>query len=84
MVDNKYPNIDKIIKAVLAEANDAEHNACMMGAHHDGGAGTMRNQVLFYKAGMEGTLPKSWKKHEQKLDPEYEEYLRLQKKFGGK
>lgn len=74
--------IEQLIKNVLKDADDCEEHAAYNGHHDDGGARILRMQVEYYKHGMKNTVPPGWKEYELKLDPEYEMYERLKKKFG--
>ena len=73
--------IPKIMDLVLKEANSRENAAAHNGERSDGGATTLRQQVYFYQMGLQGRVPKEWEKYRQQLDPEYQEYLRLKRKF---
>ena len=73
----------KLIEFVLREADKKEENAAYSGERGDGGARLLRERVKFFKYGLEGTIPVEWKEYELQLDEEYEEYLRLKKKFEG-
>jgi hypothetical protein len=74
--------IETIMQLVLSEADDKESSAAHSGGWGDGGAGTLKDQVRFYKLGMQGKMPEEWKKYEVTLDPEYQKFLELEKKFG--
>jgi hypothetical protein len=76
-------NIHDVIKLVQREADNCEEAAAYGGERGDRGAGIIRQQVYFYKLGLANELPKEWEKHAKKLDPEYNEYLRLKEKFKG-
>lgn len=73
--------IEKIIELVLKDADQRAEDAGFGGRMDDGGASRLRDQVAFYKAGMNNILPNEWLKYEEKLDPEYSEYIRLKNKF---
>lgn len=74
-------DIDTIIKIVLEDAKLCETNAGFSGAYDDGGATRLRDAVKYYKYGCEMIVPPEWKQYLIKLDPEYEKYLELKKKF---
>jgi hypothetical protein len=76
-------NIDKIIELVLQDAVDKELGASQAGGFGDNGASRLREQVAFYNYGRYGIIPQEWGKYTNKLDPEYQKYLELKKKFGG-
>lgn len=78
----KKMDIDKLMDLVLEEANDKESIAAHSGDWNDGGASNLRNQVYFYRLGQQNKVPKEWMRHADKLDPEWQELQRLQKKFG--
>lgn len=75
-------NIDKLLVRIIQEANALEHNAGLSGSMGDDGASRLREQVKFYRYGIEGTLPSEWEKFQLEFDPEYQEWLRLNQKFG--
>lgn len=62
------------------KAISAHHN----GAFNDGGASAILKDIELYKKGMDLEIPEQWEKHFIKLDSEYDEYIRLKKKFEGK
>lgn len=66
---------------VLKDADNKAEDAGFGGRMDDGGASSLREQVAFYKAGMNNIIPKEWLKYEEILDPEYSEYIRLKNKF---
>lgn len=74
-------DIDAIIELILDDADDKEDSAKYAGAMSDYGAKQLREQVEFYNYGRKGIVPTEWKKYEMRLDVEYQEYLRLKKKF---
>jgi len=82
----KPMDIEKVIAAVLAEARKVREDAGYGGRMDDGGASKLEDQVNYYRYGMTRTLPPDWgtfaEQVEREEDPEYAEYLRLQKKFG--
>ena len=79
---NSIDQIHKLFEIVLAEAAQAEENAAFNGGMGDRDASRLRDQVKFYKYGMNCSIPSEWKSYEVQLDPEYEKYLELKKKFG--
>lgn len=83
-----HKNFDKVIARILAEAQSAETNAGMGGRYDDGGASRLKDQVKFFKYGLICQMPPEWKEHADQItkeeDPEYTEYIRLQKKFKDK
>jgi hypothetical protein len=82
-LDEKFPvvNVEGLIKLVLKDAHSKRENAGYSGAHHDGGASLIEAQVKFYNYGRAGQIPPEWKSLESHLDPEYQDYMRLKKKF---
>lgn len=74
-------DVNKIMELILAEAERRELSTA--GVRGDNGAMQLRDQVFFYQKGMHGEMPTAWKKYEKMLDPEYAEWQRLNKKFGG-
>jgi len=78
--------VEKIMELILEDADKKEMNAGYGGSHSDGGASRLRDQVNFYKAGMNGIIPTVWdeyvKEYVKNTDPEYSEYVRLKEKFG--
>lgn len=83
-VKREKKELQHIIALVLAEAQRLEMGAAHMGARDDGGAGRLEEQAKFFRAGLRGEIPEEWKKYELRADPEYAEWQRLNKKFGGK
>lgn len=75
-------NVEKVMVLILKEAERRRTSAGFSGARDDGGAGILEAQVRFYRSGQAGVMPPEWQEYEKQLDPEYEEYLRLVKKFG--
>lgn len=78
----KKSDIDKLMDLILEVANEKELNAAHSGSMYDYGASSMREQVRFYRLGQRNELPKEWEHYRHKLDPEWQEFQRLQKKFG--
>ena len=81
---NHNPDIDRVIDLVHQDAKRMAENAGYSGAMNDGGASVLENQVRFYLMGRSGEMPDEWKQYANKLDPEYAEWQRLQKKFGAR
>lgn len=75
-------SIDQLIAAVLNDAKDRREAAGFAGEWSDRGATDLETQVRFYNYGRQGTIPPEWVKYQKEFDPEYNEYLRLKKKFG--
>lgn len=75
-------DIKKLIEIILKDAKLREENAGLEGGMHDGGSGRLRDQVKFFMYGYEMIIPPEWKQYHNELDPEYEKYLELKKKFG--
>lgn len=73
--------IKKLTEIILEEANRKESNAAFNGGMNDGGAGRLREQVQFFIHGYNLSIPPEWKKFKDQLDPEYQKYLQLKKKF---
>lgn len=71
----------KLIDLALKDASNKRTNAGYNGSHGDDGASIIESQVEAWKAGLEGRIPASMKKYEQQIDPEWETFQRLQKKF---
>lgn len=78
---NKPVSIEALKCAVLQEAEARRDSAGHNGRMDDGGAGWLENQVKFYTYGQNGEIPEEWNKIAQTLDPEYETYQRLKRKF---
>lgn len=78
----------KFITFLRQKAAAARESAAFGGHMHDGGAATLETQIECYLAGQNDKIPTCWASYasefERVSDPEYQTYLRLQKKFGGK
>ena len=78
-------HLGKFLAHLDKEAELARIEAGMNGSFGDGGASRILDEISAYRAGREGKLPTFWvEKYNQftnTLDPEYKEFLRLQKKF---
>lgn len=83
-LDNKFPvvKINDLIAVVLRAAHKRREDAGYEGRSSDGGARELEEQVKFYNYGRAGAVPEEWKQYANQLDPEYQEFLRLQQKFG--
>jgi len=73
--------MEQLIKIVKSAADNAEKNAAYGGQMNDGEASKIRTQAYFYEYGMELIMPKEWEEYEKEMDPEYNKYLELKKKF---
>jgi len=73
--------IEAIISKVLQDAHQKKEGAAYNGSHGDGGASRLEEQVKFYRYGQKNIMPSEWGKYEKEIDPEYNEYMRLKKKF---
>ena len=75
-----------ISAAVRKEAENARLDAGYDGRWDDGGARHLGELLVVWICGIEGRVPEQFKKFEQQAkkeaDPEYAEWLRLQRKFG--
>lgn len=76
-------NIDELKQKVLETAEERREAAALGGESGDGGAHRLIEQVRFYELGESGVIPEEWSVYAKQLDPEWEEYCRLKKKFGG-
>lgn len=76
--------LEKLFKLLAEEAENRALSAHYNGSFNDGGATAILEEVDIYKKGMNMEIPKQWEKHLAKLDSEYDEYIRLKKKFEGK
>lgn len=75
--------INKLIDIIIDKAKVVRTTATMNGEYGDGGASVLEDQIKFYQYGRDGIIPPEWeKKYGNQLDPEWDEYLRLKKKFG--
>ena len=80
-MSGKSNQIEGLKQMVLEAAEQAREDAGFSGRLDDGGAGRMKDQVKFYEYGQRGVVPTEWEKHLKKLDPEWEEFQRLKKRF---
>lgn len=74
--------IEQLIAVILKAAAQAREDAGYGGRHDDGGASRLEDQVKFYNYGRAGAIPAEWKPYAKHLDPDYQKYLELKKKFG--
>ena len=77
--------LEKIMQLVLKEANNLREAAGFQGSMSDNGASYLFDQVKFYRYGMLLTVPQEWERYSEEAekiaDPEYQEYMRLKRKF---
>lgn len=73
--------MERIMQAVLDDADNIERRAKLDGLLGDSHAANLRMQVKFYKYGVSCFVPPEWQIYADKFDPEYETYLRLKEKF---
>lgn len=73
---------------ILRKAGGVRNNAAHAGSMDDGGAFDMECEVEVFLAGLERRVPEQWQGEaeamEREADPEWGEYRRLARKFGGK
>jgi len=73
--------IDLVIKDAELKKEDAGYN----GSYDDGGYSSTMYMIKVFREGMDyalnGTTPDFLKDYLKKLDPEYQEFIRLKKKF---
>lgn len=78
-------NTSALIEFILAKAQSQGIDAGYGGAMNDGGQGALEREVEVYVAALSSTYPRAWdeyvKEFNRKNDPEYQEFLRLSKKF---
>lgn len=70
----------EVIKIIQSEIESRRIADGHRGAFTDS-VGNLAMQLRFYEMGVAGDVPHDWKKILDKLDPDYDEYLRLKKKF---
>jgi hypothetical protein len=82
------PDLKIIIDAVLHSAAERSLNAGYSGSHDDGGASSSVDKLkhfltgyAFGKGGDAGDYQKILDEHARDKDPQYQEYLKLKKKF---
>jgi len=73
--------IERLMSIILNVAHGKREDAGYSGRWDDGGAGHLEDQVKFYRYGQQGVMPPEWAEYEKLMDPEYQEFIRLQKKF---
>jgi hypothetical protein len=78
-MENK--DIDQLIALILQDAEKRRKDAGFAGEWGDGGANELEQQVRFYQYGQKNEIPPAWSVYAQKLDPEWNEYIRLKEKF---
>lgn len=78
----------KIASLARQDAFDRGESARLSGSLNDGGAFEIENIVNAWEAGLRQQVPDKLKHYaeeaERSADPEWQEYQRLRKKFGGK
>jgi hypothetical protein len=80
--------VDKtqFIDFLKKKADKLEMDAGYSGSMNDFGARALREQIECWLAGQKGEVPALWneflKSYSRETDPEYADYLRLQRKFG--
>ena len=83
---NNKPTPQQIITWVREEAEQLRQGAGQSGSMSDCGAGELERQLDVYVSAIGGVIPNVWRgivgRHTLESDPEYQEYLRLQVKFG--
>lgn len=76
-----------VAERLLKKAALAKADAGYSGSWSDGGASRIEAEVACFLAGLDKRLPPGWeaeaKAAEREADPEFAEYRRLQRKFGG-
>ena len=79
-------DIEKFLKYLADEAKAEKRNAEFSGSWGDGGCNSTMTSIMIYRAGQKGTIPDAWKKDYIEFnkinDPDFAEYVRLNKKFG--
>lgn len=80
------PTPQKIMSWIRAEIDIRRHNAGMSGSWSDGGASELEKKLDVYASAIQGLVPQAWQgivdRYMAETDAEYQEYLRLEKKFG--
>lgn len=76
---------DNFYNHLRALASAKRESFAYAGSMSDGGAAELEREILIYQAGVDGTLPDTWKREYKifanTMDPEYEQYLKLKEKF---
>lgn len=78
-----------IVEPVTTNARKVREDAGYAGSWNDGGAAEMLRQLHFFQCGVGGVVPDNYKNiarefdrlQLEKVDPEYQQFLRLQEKF---
>lgn len=74
-----------LIEFILAKAQSNGIDAGYGGGMNDGGQGALEREVEVYVAALSSKYPKAWDEYVKEFnrinDPEYQEFLRLSKKF---
>lgn len=83
-VNKKQIDWPAVFGAIAQECHKRKENAGYGGEWGDHGASELEKEVKFFKMGMKGEMPEEWKPYTTSLDPEYAEYQRLKRKFGGR
>jgi hypothetical protein len=81
--------VDAFLAHKMEKAETARNDAAYGGRWDDGGYASTKEKIEIFRAGFNGYWPFVWSNEvdlfEQEMknaaDPEYQEYLRLQKKF---
>lgn len=67
-------------------ATEKRNNAAYAGSWGNNGASDIEEKIKTWHAGIEGKIPESlnslWNDYQNSIDPEYQKYLELQKRFG--
>ena len=84
MENTNKVNVDEVIELIFKDAEKMERNANANGDTAYAETQRMKEQISFYNYGRNQVIPPEWKKYADQLDDEYQEYLRLEKKFGKK
>jgi len=81
----KEIDIEALITAMYAKAEDMKKSAGLSGEWHDGGASDLVEQIESFKCGMTGQVPNNWLKVANQLqteaDPDWKRYQELKDKF---
>lgn len=81
--------IQEFLKELEIQVDDLRRDARYGGEWSDGGASILEEYVIIYKHGLANSVPPCWKEEydefakrmDNETDPEYNELLRLKKKF---
>lgn len=74
-------DVKKLTEIILKATARKEDDAGYEGGMNDGGASRLREQVKFFMYGFNLVVPPEWREFQVQLDPEYQKYLELKKKF---